>query len=72
MLEEYLTVQEGGGFRAVKCRCAGRGDTVHEDPVEGKKVRWADLGGLRLLRAIKRMIILIRTVCCGEAHTCNP
>lgn len=31
MLEEYLTVQEGGGFKAVKCRCAGKGDTVHED-----------------------------------------
>lgn len=50
MLEEYLTAQEGGGFRVVKCRCAGKGDTVQDDPVEAKnkRVGWADLGGLRL------------------------
>lgn len=47
MLEEHLTAQEGGAggvFRVVKHRCAGKGDTVKEDPVEAKKkgVKWAD------------------------------
>lgn len=37
MLEDYLTVENGGGFRAVKCRYEGKGDTVQQDPEEGRK-----------------------------------
>lgn len=40
MLEEYLTVQDGGGFRAVKCRRASKGDAVHEKQSGG--VIWED------------------------------
>lgn len=37
MLEDYLTVENGGGFRAVKCRYEVKGATVQQDPEEGQK-----------------------------------
>lgn len=71
----WLTVQGEGGFRAVKCRCTGKGDTGHEDYKSSGGEKKGQVGWswrTETVRVIKWTIILIRTVCCWEAHICNP